>query len=62
MMISLLMEFSGSAALYFLVICAPMALAPFEPYLIFIFAAIGLIPLTKLIGELTTHYGRNAHR
>jgi Ca2+:H+ antiporter len=56
---------SKSTALYFLVICAPIALVlefthP-EPVLIFIFAALGLIPLAKLIGEstehLATHYG-----
>jgi Ca2+:H+ antiporter len=54
-----------SAALYFLVICAPIALvlefAHSEPLLVLIFAAIGLIPLAKLIGQstehLATHYG-----
>jgi Ca2+:H+ antiporter len=54
-----------SVALYFLVICAPIALllefTHSEPLLIFIFAAIGLIPLAKLIGQstehLATHYG-----
>jgi Ca2+:H+ antiporter len=54
-----------SAALYFLVICAPIALlldfTRSEPLLVFIFAAIGLIPLAKLIGQstehLATHYG-----
>jgi len=56
---------SRSTALYFLVICAPIALllefTHSEPLLIFIFAAIGLIPLAKLIGQstehLATHYG-----
>jgi Ca2+:H+ antiporter len=56
---------SKSAALYFLVICAPIAvLLEFthsEPLLVFIFAAIGLIPLAKLIGQstehLASHYG-----
>jgi len=50
---------------YFLVICAPIALllefTHSEPLLVFIFAAIGLIPLAKLIGQstehLATHYG-----
>jgi Ca2+:H+ antiporter len=59
---------SKSAVLYFLVICAPIALvlefAHFEPFLIFVFAAIGLIPLAKLIGDstdhLATHYGPTA--
>src|SRR5215831_6678412 len=54
-----------SAALYLLVICAPIALllefTHSEPLLVFIFAAIGLIPLAKLIGQstehLATHYG-----
>ncbi|MGB6594998.1 MAG: calcium/proton exchanger [Candidatus Nitrosopolaris sp.] len=59
---------SKSTALYFLVICALIALVlefshP-EPLLIFIFAAIGLIPLAKLIGQstehLATHYGPTA--
>ena len=52
-------------ALYFLVIFAPVALvlefSHSEPLLIFIFAAIALIPLAKLIGDstehLATHYG-----
>src|SRR5215813_1994353 len=56
---------SKSAAFYFLVICAPIALllefTHSEPLLVFIFAAIGLIPLAKLIGQstehLATHYG-----
>jgi len=56
---------SKSTALYFLVICAPIALllefTHSEPLLVFIFAAIGLIPLAKLIGQstehLATHYG-----
>ncbi|MGA9151655.1 MAG: hypothetical protein WBZ36_13840 [Candidatus Nitrosopolaris sp.] len=56
---------SKSTALYFLVICVPIAvvleLTYPEPVLIFIFAVIGLIPLAKLIGEstehLATHYG-----
>jgi Ca2+:H+ antiporter len=56
---------SKSAALYFLVICTPIALllefTHSEPLLVFIFAAIGLIPLAKLIGQstehLATHYG-----
>ncbi|MFZ0513001.1 MAG: calcium/proton exchanger [Candidatus Nitrosopolaris sp.] len=56
---------SKSTALYFLLIFAPIALVleftHSEPLLIFIFAAIGLIPLAKLIGEsteqLATHYG-----
>ena len=56
---------SKSTALYVLVICAPIALVlestHAEPILIFIFAALGLIPLAKLIGEstehLATHYG-----
>jgi Ca2+:H+ antiporter len=56
---------SKSTALYFLVICVPIAvvleLTYPEPVLVFIFAAIGLIPLAKLIGEstehLATHYG-----
>jgi Ca2+:H+ antiporter len=56
---------SISTALYFLVICAPIALllefTHFEALLVFIFAAIGLIPLAKLIGQstehLATHYG-----
>ena len=56
---------SKSTALYFLIIFAPIALAlefiyP-ESLLVFIFAAIGLIPLAKLIGQstehLATHYG-----
>ena len=56
---------SKSTALYFLIIFAPIALAlefiyP-ESLLIFIFAAIGLVPLAKLIGDstehLATHYG-----
>ena len=56
---------SKSTAIYFLIIFAPIALVlelfyP-ESLLIFIFAAIGLIPLAKLIGEstehLATHYG-----
>ena len=56
---------SKSTALYFLIIFAPIALVlefiyP-ESLLIFIFAAIGLVPLAKLIGEstehLATHYG-----
>ena len=50
---------------YFLVICAPIALllefTHSEPLLVFTFAAIGLIPLAKLIGQstehLATHYG-----
>jgi len=54
-----------SAALYLLVICALIALllefTHSEPLLVFIFAAIGLIPLAKLIGQstehLATHYG-----
>src|SRR5215467_10609327 len=54
-----------SAALYFLVICAPISLllefTHSEPLLVFTFAAIGLIPLAKLIGQstenLATHYG-----
>ncbi len=50
---------SKSAALYFLVICAPIAfLLEFthsESLLVFIFAAIGLIPLAKLIGQSTEH-------
>jgi Ca2+:H+ antiporter len=56
---------SKSTALYFLVVCAPIALllefTHSEPLLVFIFAAIGLIPLAKLIGQstehLATHYG-----
>lgn len=56
---------SKPTALYFLVICVPIAvvleLTYPEPGLAFIFAAIGLIPLAKLIGEstehLATHYG-----
>ena len=56
---------SKSTALYFLVICTPIALllefTHSEPLLVFIFAAIGLIPLAKLIGQstehLATHYG-----
>jgi Ca2+:H+ antiporter len=59
------LNLSKSAALYFLVICAPIALllefTHSEPLLVFIFAAIGLIPLAKLIGQstehLATHYG-----
>jgi Ca2+:H+ antiporter len=56
---------SKSTAIYFLTIFVPIALVlefvyP-ESLLIFIFAAIGLIPLAKLIGEstehLATHYG-----
>jgi Ca2+:H+ antiporter len=45
--------------LYFLVIFAPVALvlefSHSEPLLIFIFAAIALIPLAKLIGDSTEH-------
>jgi Ca2+:H+ antiporter len=45
--------------LYFLVIFAPVAFvlqfSHSEPLLIFIFAAIGLIPLAKLIGDSTEH-------
>ena len=59
------LNLTKSAALYFLVICAPIALllefTHSEPLLVFIFAAIGLIPLAKLIGQstehLATHYG-----
>lgn len=59
------LNLSKSQALYFLVICAPIALllefTHSEPLLVFIFAAIGLIPLAKLIGQsterLATHYG-----
>ncbi|HYA83347.1 MAG TPA: calcium/proton exchanger [Candidatus Bathyarchaeia archaeon] len=56
---------SKSTALYFLIIFGAIALVlefiyP-ESLLIFIFAAIGLIPLAKLIGDstehLATHYG-----
>jgi Ca2+:H+ antiporter len=62
---SINVSLSKSAALYFLIIFAPIALAlefiyP-ESLLIFIFAAIGLVPLAKLIGDstehLATHYG-----
>ncbi len=46
-------------ALYFLVIFAPVALvlefSHSEPLLIFIFAAIALTPLAKLIGDSTEH-------
>ena len=54
---------SKSTALYFLIIFAPIALAlefiyP-ESLLIFIFAAIGLIPLAKLIGDSTEHLATN---
>ncbi len=59
------LNLSKSQALYFLFICAPIALllefTHSEPLLVFIFAAIGLIPLAKLIGQsterLATHYG-----
>lgn len=59
------LNLSKPQALYFLVICAPIALllefTHSEPLLVFIFAAIGLIPLAKLIGQsterLATHYG-----
>ncbi|MDQ6864568.1 MAG: calcium/proton exchanger, partial [Thermoproteota archaeon] len=47
------------SVLYFLVLFAPMALVleftHSEPLLIFIFAAIALIPLAKLIGDSTEH-------
>ena len=52
-------KFSKSSVLYFLVLFAPMALVleftHSEPLLIFIFAAIALIPLAKLIGDSTEH-------
>jgi Ca2+:H+ antiporter len=59
------LNISKSAALYFLVICVPIALLlefiHSEPLLVFIFAAIALTPLAKLIGQstehLATHYG-----
>jgi Ca2+:H+ antiporter len=54
-------KLSKSSVLYFLVIFAPMALVleyiHSEPLLIFIFAAIALIPLAKLIGDSTEHLG-----
>jgi Ca2+:H+ antiporter len=58
-------KLSKNTALYFLVIFAPVALvlefSHSEPILIFIFAAIALIPLAKLIGDsteqLATHFG-----
>lgn len=50
---------SKSSVLYFLVLFAPIALVleytHSEPLLIFIFAAIALIPLAKLIGDSTEH-------
>ncbi len=52
-------KLSKSSVLYFLVLFAPMALVleftHSEPLLIFIFAAIALIPLAKLIGDSTEH-------
>jgi Ca2+:H+ antiporter len=52
-------KLSKSSVLFFLVLFAPMALvleyAHSEPLLIFIFAAIALIPLAKLIGDSTEH-------
>jgi Ca2+:H+ antiporter len=52
-------KLSKSNVLYFLVLFAPMALVleftHSEPLLIFIFAAIALIPLAKLIGDSTEH-------
>ena len=52
-------KLSKSSILYFLVLFAPMALVleftHSEPLLIFIFAAIALIPLAKLIGDSTEH-------
>ncbi|HET7149654.1 MAG TPA: calcium/proton exchanger [Candidatus Nitrosopolaris sp.] len=52
-------KLSKSCILYFLVLFAPMALileyTHSEPLLIFIFAAIALIPLAKLIGDSTEH-------
>jgi Ca2+:H+ antiporter len=54
-------KLSKSSILYFLVLFAPMALVleftHSEPLLIFIFAAIALIPLAKLIGDSTEHLG-----
>ena len=52
-------KLSKSSVLFFLVLFAPMALVldftHSEPLLIFIFAAIALIPLAKLIGDSTEH-------
>ena len=52
-------KLSKSSVLYFLVLFAPIALVleytHSEPLLIFIFAAIALIPLAKLIGDSTEH-------
>jgi Ca2+:H+ antiporter len=52
-------KLSKSSVLYFLVLFAPMALVleftHSEPLLIFVFAAIALIPLAKLIGDSTEH-------
>jgi Ca2+:H+ antiporter len=52
-------KLSKSSILYFLVLFAPMVLVleftHSEPLLIFIFAAIALIPLAKLIGDSTEH-------
>jgi len=52
-------KLSKYKALYFLIIFAPVALilefSHSEPLLIFIFAAIALTPLAKLIGDSTEH-------